>query len=66
MPESIEIHKGDILKFRHQPEVTGDILPVDYKGMADDVTPGEQIMIDDGKIQLEVKKLKTKLSLRKY
>ena len=34
----------------------GDIIPVDYKGMADDVTPGEMIMIDDGKIQLEVQK----------
>ena len=23
LPESIEIHKGEILKFRHQPEITG-------------------------------------------
>ncbi len=61
LPESIEIHKGEILKFRHQPEVTGDILPVDYKGMADDVTPGEKIMIDDGKIQLEVKKVEDRI-----
>ena len=60
-PKSIEIHKGDILKFRHQSEVTGDILPVDYKGMADDVTPGEKIMIDDGKIQLEVKKVEDRI-----
>ena len=61
LPESIEIKKGQILKFRHQPEITGDILPVDYKGMADDVTPGEKIMIDDGKIQLEVKKVEDKV-----
>ena len=54
LPESIEIKKGQILKFRHQAEVTGDILPVDYKGMANDVTPGEMILIDDGKIQLRV------------
>lgn len=56
LPESIEIKKGQILKFRHQSEVTGDILPVDYKGMANDVTPGEMILIDDGKIQLQVQK----------
>ncbi len=61
LPESIEIKKGQILKFRHQQEITGDILPVDYKGMADDVTPGEKIMIDDGKIQLEVKKVEDKV-----
>ena len=61
LPESIEIKKGQILKFRHQPEITGDILPVDYKGMADDVTPGEKIMIDDGKIQLEVKNVEDKV-----
>ena len=61
LPQSIEIHKGDILKFRHQPEITGDILPVDYKGMADDVTPGEKIMIDDGKLQLEVKKVEDRV-----
>ncbi len=56
LPESIDIKKGQILKFRHQAEVTGDILPVDYKGMANDVTPGEMILIDDGKIQLKVQK----------
>ena len=53
----IELKKGEILKFRHQPEMTGDIIPVDYKGMADDVHPGELILIDDGKIQLEVQKV---------
>lgn len=65
LPESIEIKKGEILKFRHQPEVTGDILPVDYKGMADDVTPGEKIMIDDGKIQLEVVKVEDRVIFAK-
>ena len=34
LPESIEIKKGQILKFRHQTEITGEILPVDYKGIA--------------------------------
>lgn len=57
----IELKKGEVLKFRHQPEMTDDIIPVDYKGMADDVTPGEKIMIDDGKIQLEVVKVEDKI-----
>lgn len=57
LSEPKEIKKGEILKFRHQCEVTDDILPVDYKGMAQDVMQGEMIMIDDGKIQLEVQKV---------
>lgn len=55
--EPIELKKGEILKFRHQDTITGDILPVDYKGMANDVKIGEMILIDDGKIQLEVEKV---------
>lgn len=61
LPNPIEIKKGEILKFRSQCEITGDILPVDYKGMADDVEIGEMIMIDDGKIQLEVQKVEDKV-----
>ncbi len=53
----IELKKGEVLKFRHQTEMTDDIIPVDYKGMADDVKSGELILIDDGKIQLEVQKV---------
>lgn len=53
----IEIKKGETLKFRHQAEITGDILPVDYKGIAKDVSVGEMIMIDDGKLQFEVVKI---------
>ncbi|MFI3300825.1 MAG: pyruvate kinase [Candidatus Gastranaerophilales bacterium] len=57
LPESIEIKKGDKLKFRHQDGVIGDILPVDYKGIANDVNVGEMILVDDGKIQLMVEKV---------
>ena len=61
----IELKKGEVLKFRHQSEMTDDIIPVDYKGMADDVTPGEKIMIDDGKIQLEVEKVEDRVIFAK-
>ena len=54
--EPIEIKKDQILKFKHMTDMDGDIIPVDYKGIANDVTPGEMIMIDDGKIQLIVQK----------
>ena len=61
LPNPMELKKGQILKFRSQNEVTDDILPVDYKGMAEDVAIGEKIMIDDGKIQLEVQKVEDKI-----
>lgn len=57
----IELKKDEILKFRHQQEMEGDIIPVDYKGMANDVTTGEMILIDDGKIQLEVQKIENEV-----
>ena len=56
LDKPIELKKGEILRFRHQSEMVEDIIPVDYKGMAEDVHKGELILIDDGKIQLEVQK----------
>lgn len=53
----IEIKKDEVLKFKHQKEMSAGIIPVDYKGIADDVSFGEMILIDDGKIQLEVQKV---------
>lgn len=54
LDEPICLKKGSIVKFKHGDKMDGDIIPVDYKGMADDVEAGEKILIDDGKIQLEV------------
>lgn len=59
--DPIELKKGEIIKFRHQSEFTSDIIPVDYVGIADDVKIGEMILIDDGKIQLEVQKIEDKV-----
>jgi len=61
LEKPIELCKGDILKFRHQQTETEDIIPVDYKGMADDVSEGELILIDDGKIQFEVQKVEDRI-----
>lgn len=57
LEKPIEIKKGEILKFRHQKDMVDGIIPVDYKGIADDVYFGEMILIDDGKIQLDVQKV---------
>ncbi len=57
LKDPIKITSGEVLKFRHQQDYVDGIIPVDYKGIAKDVTPGEKILIDDGKIQLVVEKV---------
>lgn len=57
LPQPIELVKGEIVKFRHQDDYEDQIIPVDYKGMAKDVKPGEKIMMDDGKLIVEVVKI---------
>jgi len=56
LDEPVKIQAGEVLKFKHQKIYTDGIIPVDYKGIADDVKAGEKILIDDGKIQLVVEK----------
>lgn len=56
LDEPIKIHTGEILKFKNQDKYENGIIPVDYEGIANDVCPGEKILIDDGKIQLIVEK----------
>lgn len=55
--EPIELVKDSIVKFRHQEKYENGIIPVDYKGIAKDVHSGEKIMLDDGKLVLEVEKV---------
>lgn len=52
--EPIELVKDSVVKFRHQESYENGIIPVDYNGMAKDVHSGEKIMLDDGKLILEV------------
>ncbi len=53
----IEVKKGEIVKFKHQNKQTTEIIPVDYAGIAEDAKENEKILIDDGKIQLNVQKV---------
>lgn len=55
--DPIELVKDSIVKFRHQEKYENGVIPVDYKGIAKDVHIGEKIMLDDGKLVLEVEKV---------
>lgn len=56
-PEGIRLNKGDTLKFTSDKEKTDDrTIYINYSGLATDVKVGENILLDDGKISLRVKK----------
>lgn len=57
LSEPIELVKDEIVKFRHHDKYEDNIIPVDYKGIAKDVKPGEKILMDDGKLIVEVVKV---------
>lgn len=58
LDEPIELVKDSIIKFKHQEKYINGIIPVDYEGIAKDVKINEKIMLDDGKLVLEVVKIK--------
>lgn len=53
--QPIEIKEGDILTLEATDNLDyKNIIPVDYDGIAQDVSVGSKILLDDGKIGLEV------------
>jgi pyruvate kinase len=51
----IEIKSGDILTFTNEKCIgTKEKIYMSYTSFAEDVTPGERVLVDDGKIVLEV------------
>lgn len=58
LENSIELTKDSVIKFKHQEKYVDGIIPVDYEGIAKDAKVGEKILIDDGKIALEVVQVK--------
>ena len=53
--EPVKIEPGKELVLEYGLEQTDpNIIPVDYKGVADDVYEGEYILLDDGKIKIQV------------
>lgn len=56
--EEILIKNGDKLVFEHLKEQQEDgIIPVDYEGISNDVKEGSRILIDDGKLEVEVERV---------
>ncbi|MBR5303829.1 MAG: pyruvate kinase [Candidatus Gastranaerophilales bacterium] len=51
--ESISIKEDQNIKLSSKVKKE-DIIPIDYDGIADDVKKGDKILIDDGKVGLEV------------
>ncbi len=55
IPEPIDIKENEIIKLQHgEHNPCINIIPVDYEGIADDVKTGDKILLDDGKVGLEV------------
>lgn len=52
-PIPLEVGKELVLEYGLD-QTDPNIVPVDYKGVADDVHEGEDIMLDDGKIKIQV------------
>ncbi|MFD0413679.1 pyruvate kinase [Streptomyces sp. NPDC127108] len=50
------LERGDEFTITVEPDTQGDrqLCGTTYAGLADDVTPGERILVDDGKVTLEV------------
>lgn len=53
IPEPIKITKDEKIRLKACDYVSG-LIPVDYAGIADDVKIGDKILLDDGKVGLEV------------
>ncbi len=57
--EEIDLKNGQKVVFEHKNEQDDtDIIPVDYEGIAKDVSKGSRILLDDGKIAATVDEVK--------
>ncbi len=55
---ALELNSGDELIFDTQiEESSGNIVPVSYKGFADDVQQGHHLLLADGNLEIEVTRL---------
>lgn len=50
----ILLEKDAQIKIKPSDTTDGSFIPVDYKGILNDVTEGEKLLLDDGKIELKV------------
>lgn len=62
---AIELVEGKSIKVTNEEVIgTKDIFSVTYESLASDLQPGEFILIDDGKIELEVEKILSENSIQ--
>lgn len=61
----IELVKDETIKFKHQDKYENGIIPVDYEGIAKDAKAGGKIMMDDGKLVLQVIKIEDEVVFAK-
>lgn len=54
LEKEIPLEKDQIIYLKHTDKIEENIIPVDYEGISKDVKKNEIILVDDGKIQLEV------------
>ncbi len=54
LKQPIDLQEGTEVKLRHSTEQEGEIIPVDYSGIAVDVKKNDTIYLDDGKLELRV------------
>ena len=54
LAEPVQISIGQELILQPEAEAESCVIPVDYEGIANDVRKGEKILLDDGKVGLEV------------
>jgi pyruvate kinase len=54
LPEPRELVNAQHVVFAPEAEASGDELPTTYEALADDVTPGARILLDDGLLGVEV------------
>lgn len=53
--EPVELIDGEMITIGYGVEQTDkEIIPVDYKGIINDVKPGEKVLLDDGKLELKI------------
>lgn len=66
LAEPLQLVKDEEYIIKHMPEPDGDkVIPVDYPSIANDVKPGDRILLDDGKIELKTIKAENNQVLAK-
>ena len=54
LPRPVVVSPGDEIVLCHEANATGNDLPVTYDDLAEDVHPGDRILIDDGLLEFVV------------